>query len=78
MKTSNSLKVLLIDPCFHDRGISISYIPLSIGLVGSYLKHHISEVDLKIMKLASNIVAKLSKITNRISLASVLMSGTRI
>jgi len=55
-KTNNSLKVLLIDPCFHDRGISIPYIPLSIGLIGSYLKHHIPEVELKIMKLASDIV----------------------
>ena len=56
MKTSNSLRVLLIDPTFHDRGISIPYTPLSIGLIGSYLKHHVPEVDLKIMKLASDIV----------------------
>jgi radical SAM superfamily enzyme YgiQ (UPF0313 family) len=55
MKDKN-LKVLLIDPCFDKNGVSNPAIPLSIGLIGSYLMNQLPQVEVKIMKLASGII----------------------
>ena len=51
-----NLKVLLIDPCFDQNGVSNPAIPLSIGLIGSYLMTQLPQVEVKIMKLASGII----------------------
>ena len=55
------LNVLIIDPCFDDRGLTNPVIPLSIGLIGSYLLNNVSNVQLKLMKSASLIVKYLEK-----------------
>tara|TARA_Y100001970_G_scaffold292364_1_gene433398 strand:- start:1362 stop:3374 length:2013 start_codon:yes stop_codon:yes gene_type:complete len=60
VKTKN-LKVLFIDPTFDHNGISNPSIPLAIGLIGSYLKSKLPEVEVKIMKLASSIIKYLER-----------------
>lgn len=56
-----ALKVLLIDPCFDDKGLTNPAIPLSIGLIGSYLLKNVPEVDVKLLKPATQIIDYLSK-----------------
>jgi len=53
---NENLKVLLIDPTFDHTGISNPAIPLAIGLIGSYLKSKLPQVELTTMKLASSII----------------------
>tara|TARA_Y100000590_G_scaffold466049_1_gene640164 strand:+ start:8282 stop:10357 length:2076 start_codon:yes stop_codon:yes gene_type:complete len=55
MKNDKTLKVLLIDPCFSDRGISNIQIPLSVGLIASYLKNQIPEIDVCVLKSSEDI-----------------------
>ena len=55
MNLNKKIKVLLIDPCFSDRGISNIQIPLSVGLIASYLKSKINEVDVCVLKSSSDI-----------------------
>ena len=44
MGNSSNLEVLLIDPCFGEMGAANTTIPLSVGLIGSYLKKQIPEI----------------------------------
>jgi len=55
MIINKKIKILLIDPCFSDRGISNIQIPLSVGLIASYLKSKINEVDVCVLKSSSDI-----------------------
>ena len=50
------LKVLLIDPSYDEIGISAPAIPLGLGLIGSYLVEQVPNVELKILKLMSQIL----------------------
>ena len=63
------LKVLLIDPCFSDKGdvesghnwISNTSIPLSVGLIGSYLKNQLPELKITILKTSNDIISFIDK-----------------
>ncbi|MFA6318556.1 MAG: radical SAM protein [Elusimicrobiota bacterium] len=61
MQPRNRLKVLLIEPCFDNKGITVPYIPLPIGLVGAYLLTRMPDVDLKIMRLPEAILQYVEK-----------------
>ena len=58
MQSSNkdNLKVLLIDPYYDDGVSSVPAIPLGLGLIGSYLIEQVPNVEVKILKLMSNIL----------------------
>jgi len=69
MSNRKDLKVLLIDPSYSTVGINGSNdsivgnntIPLSVGYVGSYLKSKLANVDVKILKISTEIVDFISK-----------------
>ena len=69
MIDSDTLKVLLIDPSFSTKGtgesqgdfLSNASIPLSIGLVGSYMKSKLPQVDVKILKASYDIIKYLDE-----------------
>ena len=48
MSHSSNLEVLLIDPCFGEVGAGNYTIPLSVGLIGSYLKKQIPEINVTV------------------------------
>ena len=64
MINSDTLKVLLIDPAFSTQGKGESQgdtllnasVPLSVGLLGSYMKSKIPEIEVKILKASYNII----------------------
>ena len=56
LEKSNNLKVLLIDPYYDDGVSSVPAIPLGLGLIGSYLIEQVPNVEVKILKLMSNIL----------------------
>ena len=55
-KKAGHLKVLLIDPYYDESVSCVPSIPLGLGLIGSYLKQQIPNVEVKILKLMSNIL----------------------
>ena len=58
INSDSSLKVLLIDPFINE---SIMAIPLSVGVIGSYLKDNIPDIELKILKTPSSIIKYIEK-----------------
>ena len=64
MINSDTLKVLLIDPAFSTQGKGESQgdtllnasVPLSVGLLGSYMKSKMPEIEVKILKASYNII----------------------
>ncbi len=56
MDHSSNLEVLLIDPCFGDIGVANNLIPLSVGLIGSYLKKQIPEINVSVLKKSTEIL----------------------
>ena len=57
MIESAKLEVLLIDPCFSEHGLSNQVMPLSLGFVGSNLKHEIPDVNITILKSSTEIIS---------------------
>ena len=57
MSHSPNLEVLLIDPCFGDIGVANPTIPLSVGLIGSYLKKQIPEINVTVLKKSTDILS---------------------
>jgi len=57
MSHSSNLEVLLIDPCFGNIGVANNYIPLSVGLIGSYLKKQIPEINVTVLKKSTDILS---------------------
>ena len=56
MLNNSSLNILLIDPCCSSNGISNNIIPLSVGLIGSYVKKKIPYSNIKILKKSNDII----------------------
>ena len=50
MEMRKPIKVIVADPTFDERGLGVPAIPLGAGLIGSYLKHHLPETDVRIIK----------------------------
>ena len=57
MSHSSNLEVLLIDPCFGELGVANNTIPLSVGLIGSYLKKQIPEINVTVLKKSTDILS---------------------
>ena len=57
MSHSSNLEVLLIDPCFGDIGVANNLMPLSVGLIGSYLKKQIPEINVTVLKKSTDILS---------------------
>ena len=57
MSHSSNLEVLLIDPCFGDIGLANQMMPLSVGLIGSYLKKQIPEINVSVLKKSTDILS---------------------
>ena len=55
-ETDDSLNVLLIDPSYDKIEISTPCIPLGLGLIGSYLLEQVPNIELKVLKLMSEIL----------------------
>ena len=66
MRHSSDLEVLLIDPCFGDVDVD-SVIPLSVGLIGSYLKKKIPESNVTVLKKDTDILSFLGQLINYIN-----------
>ena len=57
MSHSSNLEVLLIDPCFGEMGSANVTVPLSVGLIGSYLKKQIPEINVTVLKKSTDILS---------------------
>tara|TARA_Y100000590_G_scaffold274676_1_gene308359 strand:+ start:1024 stop:3102 length:2079 start_codon:yes stop_codon:yes gene_type:complete len=60
MKKDN-LRILLCDPCYSSSGVSNNIIPLAVGLIGSYIKSNIPNVNVKILKKSDDIIKYIDK-----------------
>lgn len=57
--SSNKLDVLLIDPPLGSYGLNNPAIPLAAGLMATYLKKHLPEINITVLKVASRIVKQI-------------------
>ena len=55
MSHSSNLEVLLIDPSFAEAADTT--VPLSVGLIGSYLKKQIPEINVTVLKKSTEILS---------------------
>ena len=61
INNKSNIEVLLIDPCFSDIGMANNLIPLSVGMLGSYLKKQIPEINVTVLKKSKEIVSFIDK-----------------
>ena len=53
---NNNLKVIIADPCFDENSIANPVIPLGAGLIASYLKKHLPQIDVQVFKAVSPLI----------------------